>query len=399
LADLADGAVLLVNVPDAAPGGLTRTKPARRLHLRAERLSALESMARAISHDLNNDLAVISGVADILLGETRDLLTAEQVLGRVQLIRDASADAARIIARLRAFYRPRDDPKVVGPVDLARVVLSAIAECHLSPEPVDGTTDSIEVALDLAPIPPIRGNLQDLRRALIELLSNAIEATGVHGKIDVRLRVVGTEICLTVQDNGVGMAKDLVERCHEPFVTTQVGSGRGLGLSIVYGTLRRHDGRLDVRSRPGRGTTVTAFLPAAFGSSSADSGQLASKPERSLRVLLVDDNRSLLTVVEAMLRSDDHVVDVARDGNEALAIYRASKYDVVLTDQSMPHLTGLQLAAAIKAAAPRQPVIMMTGYDPEDAAEGAGRAVDVIVRKPMTLATLQRALADAVASR
>jgi CheY-like chemotaxis protein/anti-sigma regulatory factor (Ser/Thr protein kinase) len=387
----------LVTAPDAAPGGLTRASSARPARIRAERLSALENMAWAIAHDLNNNLAIIGGIADVLIDETRSAPTSEHIFNYVQVIRNASVDATRIIARLRAFFRPRDDPKDFGYVDLASLVRDCVAELHLAANPVDRASSTIGLTLDLAPIQPIRGNRQDLHQAVTELLTNAIEATATDGKIDVRLLDRDGEIQLFVRDNGVGMGEDLVERCHEPFVTTQGVSGRGLGLSIVFGTLRRHGRRLELQSRPGRGTIVTAVLSAARKSPWVDRAQAPCKPERSLRVLIVDDNRSLLTVIAAMLHSDGHVVDAARDGSEALARCRAGHYDVVLTDQSMPQLTGLQLAAEIKAAAPNQPVVIMTGYDPEDAGDGLGAAVDAIVQKPVTLAALQRALAHAMA--
>jgi CheY-like chemotaxis protein/anti-sigma regulatory factor (Ser/Thr protein kinase) len=283
--------------------------------------------------------------------------------------------------------------------DLASIVRDAVAGCRSESDRIGNASSTISLTLDLAQVGLIRGNERDLRQAVVELLCNAIEATTDGGEIAVRLQSSGNEVRLIVQDNGVGMTEDIVDRCFEPFFTTQIGHGRGLGLSIVHGTVRRHAGRVGIHSRPSKGTTVTVTLPMPVGNPGVDQSQSSGSPPQQLRVLVADDNRSILTVVDAFLRCEGHSVDVARDSSDALSMYRVGQYDVVLTDQSMPHLTGMQLAVAIKEASPRQPIIMMTGYDAGDVGGEAIRGVDVVLQKPLTLASLQQALAKAVSRR
>jgi CheY-like chemotaxis protein/anti-sigma regulatory factor (Ser/Thr protein kinase) len=242
------------------------------------------------------------------------------------------------------------------------------------------------------PVAPLWGNDHDLRQTVFELVANAIDATSSPGHVTLRVEPDGDQLRLIVQDDGVGMTEDVVERCFEPFFTTQVGHARGLGLSLVHGTVRRHRGRVDVKSQPGDGTTVTLTLPVNRETPNDRAPASIDPQARSLRVLVVDDNQSVLTIADALLRSEGHVVDVARSGDEALALFRAGGYDVMLTDQAMPHLSGVQLAVVVKSMSPTLPIIMMTGYDLGEGEDDAFPSVDVVLRKPLTLASLQTAI-------
>ena len=353
-------------------------------------------MASAVTHDFNNDIAIIAGVTDLLLGDGVVAPTPAQERSYLQMIRRATDDATVLVARLRAFHRPQDDPRSLQTIDLASVVAEAVAASQTTLANRGEMGSDIRVSWDPSIPSLVLGDPRDLREAAVELIINAVEASPATKTVRIRHEYRPNEIRLIVQDDGEGMAEDVADRCFEPFFTTRHGHGRGMGLAVVYGTVRRHGGRVSIESRVREGSTVTISLPPAFAASASGSDRVAPTAIRPLHVLVVDDNASVRTVVEAFLSGDGHIVDIAVDTSEALAKIAAGDYNLILTDQSMPGRSGRDLAIAVKQVTPTLPVILMTGFDLElDQIDDAG-SVDLILRKPLTLAALREALATIV---
>ncbi len=367
------------------PGAPTRDA------IRADRLSALERMARGVAHDFNNDLAIISGVADLMVGDAKLPLTRAQARQYAQVLHRASVDASALVSRLQAFGRASDDHASLETVDIATIVSEAAAVCRA--QLVEETDEpAMRIVVDGASPGQIHGHRDDLRQTVVELISNAIEAKPASDTIVVRVEADGGWLRVSVRDDGVGMTEEVADRCVEPFFTTRKGHGRGLGLSVVHGTVRRHGGRVSIESVPGQGTTIVVGLPGLTPVASLDRPASVPIGMRPMRILIVDDNPSMRFIAEAFLKSDGYQdVDVAADGAEALRAFRPGRFDLVLTDYSMPGVGGEQLARTLKKADPNLLIGLMTGYDLEPGCLEAN-VIDFVLRKPLTRAALRQAL-------
>jgi CheY-like chemotaxis protein len=254
-------------------------------------------------------------------------------------------------------------------------------------------------------IAPALTDANQLEMALLNLAVNARDAMPDGGQIVIAAReenvpeqnrlalAPGEYICLSVEDRGIGMDADTLRRAAEPFFTTKgPGKGTGLGLSMVHGLTEQCDGRFILRSATGKGTVAELWLPVARPKLPGAQQALqitTSLPDReSLVVLAVDDDMLVLTNTAAMLEDLGHVGLAASSAKEALEIMRSrDDIDLVITDQAMPHTTGLQLIQTIKTQWPTLPVILATGYAELERGEGGNVAK---LAKPFTQAELGR---------
>jgi CheY-like chemotaxis protein len=321
-------------------------------------------------------------------------------------------DAASVVSRLREFYRRRKDSEKFQPVELNQMVKQVIDLTR--PKWRDEALArgcTIEMRAELEPIPSVLGSASELREMLTNLIFNALDAMPKGGTITIktlRARPVpetggdrsggqSERVSLEVSDTGVGMTEETRQRCLEPFFSTKGERGSGLGLPMVYGTVKRHRGTLDLNSAVGAGTRVTLSFPAE-SATEAEAPRRRALPARSLDVLVVDDEPMARDVMAQYLTGDGHRVQTASNGHEGLEQFKGGHFDVVLTDQAMPGLNGGELAGLIKALAPTVPVILATGFgDILEATDGQPAGVDLILTKPVSMAVLRETLAELTA--
>jgi signal transduction histidine kinase len=370
--------------------------------IQRERLHALGRMASGIAHDFNNALAPILGFSELLLRRPESLRNEERARGYVEMIHTAAEDSAKIVARLREFYRYREENDVFTPVslnDLIQQVISLTQPRWKDQAQANGV--HVTIRTDLAQsIPTIAGNEAELREMLFNVVFNAIDAIEKSGTVTFRTSLYDNCARLQVVDTGAGMTEEVRLRCLEPFFSTKDEHGTGLGLGIVYGIIRRHDGSIHIDSAPGKGTTVSISLPLYKEERPPAPPQPASVMERALHILVVEDEPLVREVIEVYLNEDHHVVQTAANGREGLEKYRVGTFDLVLTDRAMPECNGDVLAAEIKKLNPHQPIILLTGFG--DLMSGAGEkpeGVDLVVSKPFTLNSLREAITKAIRMR
>ncbi len=348
----------------------------QRTVMQQERLKALGQMASGIAHDINNALSPVVGFADLLMRMEKGLT----VNGRkyLQYIRTAGEDIAHIVTRLREFYRKREDKQASQ-----AVALNALAE-----QVVDMTRPrwrdipqergvTIEVATDLAPgIPEIIGLESEIREALTNLIINAVDALPEGGRITLSTRLQtdsdapgkrNSLAIVEIADTGTGMTEETRNRCLEPFYSTKGTRGTGLGLAMVYGVMERHDGKIEIDSELGQGSTFRLIFPVRRPVPALASETGSAARIEPLHLLCIDDEPLLRELIGELLSRDGHRVQVCDNGKTGVdcfleAFQRGDPFDVVITDLGMPYFDGRQVAKAIKSAAPDTPVVLLTGW-------------------------------------
>jgi len=372
-----------------------------------ERLRALGQMASGIAHDINNALSPAALYVQWLLEREGGLSTRARE--RLQQVDHALAHVAATVGRLREFYRQRDPPPTLvrlQPNELVRQVLE-LTQARWSDMPQQ-RGKVIELRTELAPNPPpLMAVESELCDALVNLIFNAVDAMPDGGTLTVRTRVIDgpvPRVGIEVNDSGTGMDEETQRHCLEPFFTTKGEHGTGLGLAMVYGAVQRHGGRLQIDSALGRGTTVSLRLPAALAATAvpvAERPAPAAVP-RSLHLLIVDDDPMLLKSLRDILEGDGHVVTAASSGQAGIDAFldakaRGDVFGAVITDLGMPHIDGHRVAAAVKAASPATPVVLLTGWGRRLVDDGNKPPhVDEVVGKPPRLRDLREALARQV---
>ena len=374
---------------------LSELKATQQQIIQQERLSAIGQMASGIAHDFNNTLTPILGFTELLLES--DTLLDDKVEARrcLEMLRTSAKDAASVVSRLREFYRPADTEEEFPIVDLAKIVQQAVSLTEpkwRSQTQAKGLT--VEVTMEMKASPFVAGEESALREVLTNLIFNAVDAMPDGGRIALETSIDGNDAVIQVRDTGTGMSESVRQRCLEPFFSTKGELGTGLGLSMVYGIVERHRGKLEIVSIGGQGTTFIIRIPLAESSTlPAVTISAQAKPTSSLKVLIVDDEPSVLEVVSAYLRCDGHAVATAASGREALEKFRRNRFDLVVLDRVMPEMSGDQTARMIKQLNQDIPVIMLTGFGALIEVTGSQpQAVDVVLSKPVTMDALRKTI-------
>jgi signal transduction histidine kinase len=368
--------------------------------IQQERLHALGAMASGVAHDFNNSLAIILGFGELALEECEQDARTGKTAESIRAIIMAAEDGAKIARRLRAFHRKERD-EGEAPVDLGDLVEQAVAltEPRWKTETL-AREISIGVRTDLQEIPPIIGHACELREILTNLIFNAVDAMPKGGTLGFATRAEGEEVLLTISDTGTGMTEPVRRRCLEPFFTTKGERGSGLGLSVVYGIIQRHAGKVEIESEPGKGTSFILRFPALREPMTAPPPSeelLNGKPGQHLKVLVVDNEKPIREILAGHLEKDSHSVESVAGGSDALLKVEASEFDLVITRQIMPGMNGRRLASAIKKISPQTRVLLLTGFDEPGGEEDGNGDVSHVASKPVSLRRLRGAIAKAMA--
>lgn len=362
-----------------------------------ERLHALGTMASGIAHDFNNMLSPIVGFSELLILHPEYLKDGEKALRYLDLINTSARDAANVVSRLKEFYRYRNRNESLLPLNLNKIVKEAISLSK--PKWKDQALSkgiSIFLETSLRNVPSVPGNESELRQAIINLIFNAVDAMPADGTITISTSLKNGKVALELSDTGTGMTEEVRKHCMEPFFSTKGEYGTGLGLAMVYGIVRRHDGTIELQSELGKGTTFTLNFPVWKDRVSDIPGASLPGIDRSLRILVVDDEPMVREIVAEYLKGDGHIADTAVNGREALTRFYSQWYDLVITDMGMPEMNGEQMISVMHRDAPGKPVILMTGFG--DLLETVPFGVKAVITKPVNLSSLRQAILDAVQS-
>jgi nitrogen-specific signal transduction histidine kinase len=375
--------------------------------LHAQKLESLGVLAGGVAHDFNNLLMAILGHMDLALAQ----LPAGSAAGANVKQAMAAARAAAGLTNRMLAYSGRGT-FVAEEIDLNSVLEQNAA--MLRAAIAKTATLSVRLAREL---PPVVADAAQVQQVVMNLITNASEALGeaagsitlATGLLECDARYLerssleekpapGRFVWLEVADSGCGMSAETVERLFDPFFTTKF-AGRGLGMSAVLGIVRGHRGAIVVDSAPGAGTTIRVLFPAAAGARRASPGKTAAAeappPALSGTVLVVDDERLVLTVCAAMIRQLGPRVLTAVDGADAVEVFaeHAASIDAVLLDMTMPRLDGLATLRELRRRRPDVRVVLCSGFTEQELAERfAGEGLAGFLQKPYDLRSLQEAL-------
>jgi PAS domain S-box-containing protein len=372
---------------------------AREALLQSQKMEAIGQLTGGIAHDFNNLLMAVLSSLELM---RKHLPNNSKLMGLLENAMHGAQRGAALIQRMLAFARQQELKREA--IDIPSLIrgMTELIRRSLGPS-VD-----IETHFPLV-TQPVLADRNQLEMVLLNLAVNARDAMPGGGTIDIALReetvpidnihklMPGRYVCLSVSDDGTGMDERTLKRAVDPFFTTKgPGKGTGLGLSMVDGVAAQFGGRLALQSQIDHGTTAELWLPAASTQVQTIDVKQPAKNflDSSLAVLAVDDDFLVLTNTVAMLEDLGHTALSASSGQEALDVLRQnSPVDLVITDQGMPRMTGVQLLEVIKNEWPDIPVIIATGY--AELSSTGGRNFEKLP-KPFSEADLQNKIAEVI---
>jgi CheY-like chemotaxis protein len=354
-------------------------------------MEALGTLAGGVAHDFNNILGTIIGNVELAREDLMAEHPAQESLAEVQ---KASARARELVQQILTFGRRQPDERCV--VGLREVVEESLRLLRAT------LPAGIELVSGFArDAPNVLADRSRIHQVVMNLCANAWQAMpGPVGRITVSLARVtvadqqafaglapGVYACLSVTDTGTGIDPTIVDRIFDPFFTTKApGEGTGLGLSVVDGIVKSHDGTIAVESTPGKGTTIRLYFPGIDAEATPRAADPRPATEgQGQRILYLDDEASLVNLAARLLGRVGYEVEGFTRPSEALAAFAADprRFDMVVSDMNMPTATGLSVAAEILRQRPDVPVALISGFVTDElAAHADALGVKAVVYKP-----------------
>jgi len=385
---------------------ITRHKRLEAQIRQAQKMEAMGTLAGGIAHDFNNILGAIIGYTELMLfdipEDTRVRTTLKHVL-------EAGYRAKDLVKQIVAFSRQSEQE--FRPVKMSLVIKEALNLLRAS------LPTTIAIVQDIpSDLPLVKGDSTQIHQVLMNLCANAAHAMRVGGgTLQLGLGVIdytpesvailsdlqpGRYVRLEVSDTGHGMTRDTVDRIFDPFFTTkEKGQGTGMGLSVVHGIVESHGGAITVYSEPGRGSSFHVYLPALEGGEEAHREPLGPVPGGTESVLFLDDEKALVEMGKQLLERLGYTVVGRSSSIEALEAFRAQpdKFDLVITDMTMPHMTGDALARELMRIRPAIPIILCTGFSEQISEEkAAAMGIKGYIMKPLVIRELAQAIRKAL---
>jgi signal transduction histidine kinase/ActR/RegA family two-component response regulator len=358
----------------------------REHYAQMEKLSALGELASGVAHNFNNTLTGILARAQLML----DAQDMKDVRRGLRIIIQTAEDGAKTVKRIQDFARQRRDQDFVL-IDVDQLMLE-VAEITRPrwKDHAEAANVHIKLVRQIGSNAAIMGDAGELREVLVNMVFNAVDAMPDGGTLTLSTHDGVEEVVLKVTDTGTGMGEDVRSRIFDPFFTTKGKAGMGLGLSVSYGIIRRHEGRVEVESEIGKGTTFRMAFPVVGESDTQrinDSGPLlTARADGTLRILVVDDEDYVRELLADILEREGCEVSLAGEGREALRLFDSAEYDAVFTDVGLPGMSGWEVARAVRERDRAVALAVITGWGdtvtPEEQSEAQA---DWIVPKPFTV--------------
>jgi len=344
----------------------------------SHKMEAIGQLTGGIAHDFNNILSSILGYAELSNDVLRDSHN-EKLLKYISRINSAGNRARDLVAQLLTFSRSgTSNPQQIELETLIDDVISLI-----TPTMPSSITLTKDIAAD---VPPVLMDNTQMHQILMNLCINARDAMQGHGKLTIKLsnesnatgicsscksHIQGQYVKLTVEDTGSGIQANILGKIFDPFTTTKdIGKGTGMGLSVVHGILHKHNSHIIVDSIINKGTRFHLLIPATESTSTEQvtpeifETKTLDNDNKNIRILVVDDEAPVTEFMQDFLRSQEYIVTSTTNSKQAIELFRNAdpEFDLVITDQTMPEITGDELAKEIFKIKPHTPIILCSGY-------------------------------------
>ncbi|MGO9533543.1 MAG: response regulator [Syntrophobacteraceae bacterium] len=373
---------------------------------RSQRLEAIGTLASGIAHDFNNILAVVIGCTELALLRTPEESKARESLN---MVLSAGGRAKDLVKQILAFSRQSDEER--KPIQITHTVKEVLKFIKASLPATIDIREEIDSDSGTILADPVQ-----IHQIVMNLCTNAHHAMIEKGGVlDVKLHTVnlgpgdgavhpdlkpGPYVKVTVKDTGCGMDEATMVKIFDPYFTTKAkGVGTGLGLAVVHGLVQNHGGAITVESVPGKGSVFSLYFPAIQKEAVAETGIQEEMPTGHEHILLVDDERVLLDMSREMLEYLGYSVETRTSSVEALALFVAhpKRFDLVITDMTMPNMTGDKLAMELMRIRADIPIVVCTGYSERIMDEQAkAMGIRALVMKPILMAKMAKAIRDAL---
>ncbi|MBT6046787.1 MAG: response regulator [Candidatus Scalindua sp.] len=369
---------------------ITKRKKIEKSLIQSEKLNAMGVMAAGIAHDFNNVLAIISGHAQLMeIGCNGN----EGIINGLRTICRAVKDGSETVRRMSEFTRMEKSTSKFVSVYMVDVVKEAID--FTMPKWKDlahasGKTYTFDIE-GLIAVPAVLGSPSELREITINIINNAIDAMPGGGCVSFRTWEEGNSVYISISDNGIGMKEEVQAKIFDLFYTTKGMEGSGLGMSVAYGIIGKHGGKIGLESRIGEGSVFTIELPVATETvrEEVSSESSVGIKAQNYRILVVDDVKEISEILYTLLSRQGYNVDNVESGAEAIKMLEKESYNLVICDLGMPDVTGWDVIKFVKSLEKETKIGLITGWaDILDSLKNNDLGVDFVISKPINFERL-----------
>lgn len=365
--------------------------------LQSEKLKSIGTITTGIAHEFNNILAVISGNVQLLEGAYKD---DAELTDALRIVERAANDGAEISSNMLKFTKTTTDTSEFRSIDINDLIKQSIdftMPRWKNMAQAKGINYHMDTAHMMKDIPDILCNPTELREILLNIINNALDAMSDGGNISFSTWSRNKIVFISISDTGEGISEEVKKCIFDPFFTTRTPEGTGLGLSMAYGIITRHGGKIEVESEVGKGTTFTLQFPTANKRVSLKATPQIKQEtnEKNLRILVVDDEEDICKILDKFLSRGGHRVKTVDNGADAIELMKREEFDLVLSDLSMTDVSGYDVINTLNELEKRPKIGIITGWGEKLKPLEENLKVHFIVKKPFNFKELTKRINEA----
>jgi len=360
--------------------------------IQSEKLKSIGTITAGISHEFNNILAVISGKVQLLEMSHQD---NKELTDELEVIMRAADDGAEISSKMLQFTKTAQNARDLVPTNITDLINQSIdfKKPRWANEAQAGGIDYKMDTKNMKDVPPIACNPTEIREVFINIIKNSLDAMPDGGGISFSTYSDDNNVFVNISDTGKGMSENVKKHIFDPFFTTRTPEGTGLGMSMAYGIMNRHGGKIKVESELGSGSTFKLQFPiqTKVAKTIEEPKQEQKTSNRNLSILTVDDDEMIRNIIEQFLSRDGHNIKTVDNGADAIKIIGNEDFDLVLCDLAMPNVFGYDVIKSLNRLKKRPKIGIISGWDDETLpGESNEVKVDFYLKKPFKSADLTK---------